>query len=217
MDPLADKFPNISPYAFCAWNPIKYVDPDGRIYESFWDAAWIAWDGASFLYNTIAGNAQEAAMDAASFTADGAALLVPGMPAVAGPARTSAKLAPKIAEATPKVAKAMEKVITATKNTYRQVLQKFTGKLGKGYEAHHTLPQKHRNRFEKLGINIDDPEHVVWRKSEGHRAKSAEHTKAWDEFFENNPTPTKEQVLQQRDKIENQVWPNAPKGETPIN
>ena len=58
---------------------------------------------------------------------------------------------------------------------------------------------------------------VVWRKSEGHRAKSAEHTKAWDEFFENSPTPTKEQVLQQRDKIENQVWQNAPKGETPIN
>ena len=218
-DPLTDKTPELSSYMYCNGNPLKYVDPDGRIYESFWDAAWIAWDGASFLYNTIAGNAQEAAMDAASFTADGAALLIPGMPAVAGPARTSAKLAPKIAEATPKVAKAMEKVITATKNTYRQILQKVTGKLGKGYEAHHTLPQKYRNRFEKLGINIDDPEHVVWRKSEGHRAKSAEHTKAWDEFFANpaNKNCTKEQVLQQRDKIENQVWQNAPKGETPIN
>jgi hypothetical protein len=27
---LADKYPNISPYAFCGWNPVKYVDPDGR-------------------------------------------------------------------------------------------------------------------------------------------------------------------------------------------
>lgn len=30
VDPLADKYPSISPYAFCAWNPVKLVDPDGR-------------------------------------------------------------------------------------------------------------------------------------------------------------------------------------------
>ena len=30
VDPLADKYPEISPYAYCAWNPIKYTDPDGR-------------------------------------------------------------------------------------------------------------------------------------------------------------------------------------------
>lgn len=30
VDPLSDKYPQISPYAYCGWNPIKYVDPDGR-------------------------------------------------------------------------------------------------------------------------------------------------------------------------------------------
>ncbi len=30
VDPLSDKYPNISPYAYCNWNPIKFVDPDGR-------------------------------------------------------------------------------------------------------------------------------------------------------------------------------------------
>ena len=34
--PLADKYPYISPYAYCNWNPVKYVDPDGRdIYRYF--------------------------------------------------------------------------------------------------------------------------------------------------------------------------------------
>jgi len=30
MDPLAEKYPWISPYAYCLNNPIKYIDPDGR-------------------------------------------------------------------------------------------------------------------------------------------------------------------------------------------
>ena len=33
VDPLADKYPGFSPYAYCAWNPIKYVDPDGRYFD----------------------------------------------------------------------------------------------------------------------------------------------------------------------------------------
>ena len=216
VDPLVDKYLWISPYAYCMWNPIKYVDPDGRLPDAIWDGLWIAWDGASFLYNTIVGNSQEAAMDAACFTADGAALFVPAIPAVAGPARASAKLAPKAAETTTKVTKALDKVITATKNTYRAALQKATGKLGKGYEAHHTLPQKYRKTFEDLGINIDEPGNVVWRKTKDHQGGNAKHGKEWDQFFIDNPQPTKEQVLQQRDFIEKEVWPEAPKGDIPI-
>ena len=29
-DPLLDKYPQISSYAYCEWNPMRYVDPDGR-------------------------------------------------------------------------------------------------------------------------------------------------------------------------------------------
>ena len=30
VDPMSDNYPSISPYAYCAWNPVKLVDPDGR-------------------------------------------------------------------------------------------------------------------------------------------------------------------------------------------
>ena len=30
VDPLSDKYPHISPYAYCGNNPMKFVDPDGR-------------------------------------------------------------------------------------------------------------------------------------------------------------------------------------------
>ena len=34
VDPMADKYPSLSPYAYCAWNPVKLVDPDG---EDVWE------------------------------------------------------------------------------------------------------------------------------------------------------------------------------------
>ena len=30
VDPMADKYPSLSPYAYCGWNPVKLVDPDGK-------------------------------------------------------------------------------------------------------------------------------------------------------------------------------------------
>ena len=39
VDPMSDKYPSISPYAYCAWNPVKLVDPDGREVYITGDAA----------------------------------------------------------------------------------------------------------------------------------------------------------------------------------
>ena len=33
VDPLAEKYPNMSPYVYCAGNPVKYVDPTGMEVE----------------------------------------------------------------------------------------------------------------------------------------------------------------------------------------
>ncbi len=46
VDPMADKYPSLSPYAYCAWNPVKYVDPDG-------ETIWIVNEkGEKLLYTT---------------------------------------------------------------------------------------------------------------------------------------------------------------------
>ncbi len=38
VDPLADKYPGLSPYTYCANNPVKLVDPDGRDIWEFDDS-----------------------------------------------------------------------------------------------------------------------------------------------------------------------------------
>ena len=67
VDPLAGDYPWISPYAYCAWNPVKYVDPDGRdvwelsddgtikarIRDKTQDAIAIKRKSISFDYGTI--------------------------------------------------------------------------------------------------------------------------------------------------------------------
>lgn len=50
VDPMSDKYPNISPYIYCAWNPIRFADPDGneRIVVSGGE-----YDGERYKYNFI--------------------------------------------------------------------------------------------------------------------------------------------------------------------
>jgi len=37
MDPLCEKYYSISPYAYCAGNPVNLVDPDGRDWYHYFD------------------------------------------------------------------------------------------------------------------------------------------------------------------------------------
>ena len=47
VDPMADKYPSISPYAYCGWNPIRLIDPDGREFGDYYDTQgkYLGWDG----------------------------------------------------------------------------------------------------------------------------------------------------------------------------
>lgn len=50
VDPMANKYPSISPYAYCAWNPVKLVDPDGRE----WDPSALTQEQQNKLNNSVA-------------------------------------------------------------------------------------------------------------------------------------------------------------------
>lgn len=39
VDPLVDNYLHITPYAYCNWNPVKFIDPDGREKKSFFSNA----------------------------------------------------------------------------------------------------------------------------------------------------------------------------------
>ena len=42
LDPLAEKYPSVSPYAYCNCNPARYIDPDGRDWyeDDYGNAVW---------------------------------------------------------------------------------------------------------------------------------------------------------------------------------
>lgn len=84
MDPLCEKYYNVSPYAYCLGNPVKNIDPDGRVVETAWDAANVIMDVASCATNIAAGNYLSAGIDALGLLFDAGATVIPGVPAGVG-------------------------------------------------------------------------------------------------------------------------------------
>jgi RHS repeat-associated protein len=95
--PLLGRFTGIDPvefvpeqphsfnrYAYANNNPYKYVDPDGKIAETVWDAFNIALGFQSLVNNLRVGNWSGAAVDGVGLGADGIAAAIPMVPGGAG-------------------------------------------------------------------------------------------------------------------------------------
>ena len=70
-----------------------------------------------------------------------------------------------------------------TSRNFRYNLQQLTGETGDGKQAHHVLPQKFIEQFEKADIKIHDPKYGSWVDSPTHSKFSTAYNNEWLEFF----------------------------------
>ena len=81
VDPLADKYPHLSPYAYCADNPMKYIDPTGEFpIETIWDIVKVLYDVGAAVVNYIKGDHQAAKANLVDLGLDAGAMLIPYVP-----------------------------------------------------------------------------------------------------------------------------------------
>ena len=98
VDPSVDKYIFNSPYMYCNGNPIKYVDPNGKWFETAWDIVNVMMDAASLVSNVQNGNTKDAAMDGVGLVLDVAAAIVPFVPGGAGTAIKTIRTADKLSD-----------------------------------------------------------------------------------------------------------------------
>lgn len=175
-DPLSEKYYGISPYAYCAGNPISIIDKDGAFLDAAWDVTNVVLDIKSFISNISEGNVTGAVVDGISTAFDVAAAVIPVVPAGAGAAVKAARKIDKVAET----------ATSFTKRNFRKNLSKLTGVMPEGKQAHHMLPQKFEDKFNNAGIDIHNPKYGYWLESHKHNKGSYQYNKGWGDFFDAN-------------------------------
>jgi len=110
-------------YVYGLNNPYRYVDPDGNMAETVWDAANVAMGAASLAGNISAGNVGGAVVDAVGLAVDVAATATPIMPGGASTAIKAARAASKSTVNVPSKAR-----------TADQTLKLGERWVGKGYK-----------------------------------------------------------------------------------
>jgi RHS repeat-associated protein len=88
VDPLANKSPGVSPYAYCLNNPVKLTDPDGKLpIETIWDVGNVIYDIGKAAYGFLTGNDATLSSGLDDLKFDAIAALIPYLPAGASKLR----------------------------------------------------------------------------------------------------------------------------------
>jgi RHS repeat-associated protein len=151
-DPVAGRFLSTDPvltdgktgdqfnrYAYANNNPYKYIDPDGRIAETPWDAFNVALGATSMAVNLSSGNYGRAAVDAAGLVLDSIATAVPAVPGGAASVINATRAASAANAAKPVVSRIKEssKLVKEAEKTGKNEkvqagVDKLTSELKKG-------------------------------------------------------------------------------------
>ena len=81
MDPLCEKYYDVSPYVYCNGNPINQFDPDGRAIETVWDIGNVVYDVGAAIYNHVKGDHETAKSHWVDAGSDAIAMIIPFVPA----------------------------------------------------------------------------------------------------------------------------------------
>ena len=98
VDPLAKACVPISPFVYCASNPIIVRDTDGNIIETVLDVASLAMGVKSFVSNVKQGNVGAAIIDGIGIIADAAAVATPFVPGGVGAGIKAIRAGDKVAD-----------------------------------------------------------------------------------------------------------------------
>ena len=219
QDPLSEKYYGISPYAFCAGNPVKYLGPDGEAIGKAFKVAKKTYKalkaGNKLSVKSILKSEALDIVDNANTLLDpDASLFEKGIAAfdLATGFGDEAKWLAKtvgVSDAIVDGARVVDgiKFKSFTERNFRDNLMRLTGETpDASKQAHHTLPQKFRKEFSKIGINIHDPKYGVWLDSKQHNKLSQKYNKAWEQFFKANTSYTVDQVMDHAKKLMNEIY-----------
>jgi RHS repeat-associated protein len=202
MDPLAEKYPWLSPYAYCGNNPVKYVDPTGMFIESAWDIFSLGLGINSFIDNIKEGKIDAAIADGVGIITDAAAVALPLVPGGAGTAIKGIRVADKAVDAI----RAGSKIDNATDAT--RAIKTFDGQISTGSKTN-------KEAFGKAKENNRTTETIKTRQSEGKDGATSKHIIETD--YKRNTVSKTHQVVNKNGKVIHQhqdfVNQNKPKGE----
>ena len=162
-DPLAEKYYPLSPYLYCAGNPINFVDPDGKAIDIIWDLFNVGMGLSSAYDNFSNGNTFDGIIDLIGSSVD---LLAAALPVVPGGGHTTIKAiregkkavtnvgkttvhakAPKNKNNVTKKVKKESKKQAPKKPNYRKNYENEMGPVQEGYDLHHMFPQSLNSNF----------------------------------------------------------------------
>lgn len=237
---------NHASYSYCYQNPVLYIDPNGKQSMSGWSRGltpeqtrevtngWMAAYSSKNVHLMLDGAGTFPVIGEPIDIANGvwygiegdyvnAGFSLASAVPILGYASITTKYSIKLIDKSSDLGKIILKGIlknadgTFRADKYRHNLQILTGKLAKGFDAHHTLPKAKQfvEFFKRVGLDVHDPINLIWRESKNHRKLSAEHTKLWQEFMKRFPDADKKTILEQVKIIEKKVWGNT-KGTVPI-